>query len=285
MKMLLITACAAAGFARQQPPTPPDQLTAREIFYREAPQDEKLPPLTTPHQPVKKQVKAAPAMPHESAPVASSAKEQSGNLATVAAVPVAEHFGLRYRLLKVDKTTNRATPIPADAVFHAGDCLALELEPNRAGYLYVLAKESNGNWHSLFPSPEMKDESEVLHAHEMQRAPQKYCFELDEQPGEENLYVVLSRNPEQAQSLHAALFKNESSGPSSPQPASSPMMADNVALDKEANNVVTELGSRGFKVTKTGATGSNEEKYSVYVVPASLEKKDTIFADIRINHQ
>jgi hypothetical protein len=198
-------------------------------------------------------------------------------------ISAAGTLALRYRLLLVDKTTNQATPVDAASIFHKDDCLALELEPNRSGYVYVLAKESNGNWHPLFPSPEIDGESEMVLGHTKQRTPQKYCFTLDEEAGDEHLYVVVSRDAEEVQDLHIALLNQNQQLPLADKGAAE--MADASAINKEANDMVTQLGSRGFKVTKPGAEAPSEEKYSVYVAPASLTKKDTVFTDILIKHQ
>jgi hypothetical protein len=151
----------------------------------------------------------------------------------------------------------------------------------------VLAKESTGNWNPLFPNPQMEGEAEIVHSRTMQRAPQKFCFELDENKGTEHLYVILSRNPAEVHDLNMALLKTgEGSKALTPATPSEPaIMADASLLNKEANDTVAELGSRGFKISKTGSDAPVSEKFSVYVVPAALEKKDTVFAEIKINHQ
>ncbi len=259
---MIVKACcvgilAVAAFA-QSPPTSAGALSARELYFKEKPtESDNLPTLT-------------PVAYKKSDPKPPAKRPQPDP------VPVVEHLGLRYRVLLVDKNSNSAKAVDADSVFHNGDCLALELEPNRTGYLYVLAKESSGNWNALFPNPEMAGEAEIVQSRNTQRAPQKFCFELDEDKGMEHLYVILSRNPSQVNDLNMALLKHNDN---------SSIVADASSLNKEAGQTVAELGSRGFKISKTGSNAPAGEKYSVYVVPAALEKKDTVFAEIKINHQ
>ena len=290
LRVFLLGSFLAAAYCQGPPANSTDQLSARELYYKETASNEKMPPITRKaSKPVKKVADSKkPDVPSQTVQ-SQAAAQQPDNAVNVSLrkvddtqqPPPANHLGLRYRLLMVDKATNAAHPVDADSVFHSGDCLALELEPNRAGYLYVLAKESNGNWHPLFPSPEMEDEPETVQGYSKERAPQHYCYELDEQPGDEHLYVILSRNPEQVKELHFALLKKDA--PKEMADAS-PRSTDSM-LNKEASDTVAEFGSRGFKVTKVSGAAAKDEQYSVFVVPASLEKKDTVFAEVIIKHQ
>jgi hypothetical protein len=290
LRTFLLAGFLAAGYAQAPPVNSSDQLSARELYYKETASDEKMPPITRKvSKPVKKVVEAKKSEAPSQTGQSQAAVQKPDNAVNVSLrhvddtqpPPAVSHLGLRYRLLMIDKATNVSHPVDSDSVFHSGDCLALELEPNRAGYLYVLAKESNGNWHPLFPSPEMENEPETVQGYSKERAPQHYCYELDEQPGDEHLYVILSRNPEQVKELHFALLKKDA--PKEMAQARSP--STDSMFNKEASDTVAEYGSRGFKITKVSAAAQQDEKYSVFVVPASLEKKDTVFAEVIIKHQ
>lgn len=301
---------AITGFGQVARAQSTDNLSARELYYREEkPANDALPAIAAagagassqPARPRPKPRKEpantgstmAPKQPKATSADRDSRSSHSDNgvndsdpvRLVPAAIPVVEHLGLRYSLLLVDKEKNTSAPVDPDRVFHNGDCLALELEPNRTGYLYVFAKASNGNYDPLFPAPQMQDESEVVLGRTKQRAPQNYCFELDDQPGEEHLYLILSRNPERAYDLHKAVLQRDGTPEGGAAAnASSKLIADADQLNKQATETVAELTNRGFKLTKVSAPQSGEAKYSVYVVPASIEK-DTVFADIRIKHQ
>src|SRR5262249_36054112 len=105
----------------------------------------------------------------------------------------APHLGLRYTLLLVKG--NRSDAVDPDRNFRKGDCVAIEFEANRSGYLYVLAKESSGNWHTLFPSEDSAAVRSVIDPGQKILTPRPACFEIDDPPGTETLFVALSRAP------------------------------------------------------------------------------------------
>src|ERR1019366_2961911 len=127
---------AVACMGQQQQPA----AGARELYlYGSAPKDA-LPPIPKTATP------AAPAKSTQAAPPAPSST-------------AALHLGLRYTLLQVSSRGDRGTPADPDRNFRKGDCVALELETNRSGNLYVLVKESDANWVPMFPTPELSDQS------------------------------------------------------------------------------------------------------------------------------
>jgi Domain of unknown function (DUF4384) len=289
---LFVLVLAGGALAQAPNEQKSDQLSARELYYLEKAANEQLP---APSPAAGKRAKSKPTDTASSTRNGSQSHSDTSTHGKVPEpphpapqpIPAVDHLGLRYSLLLVNAGTAQSEPVDPDRVFHNGDCLALELEPNRAGYVYVLAKTSNGTWEALFPSQQMQGESEVVQARVKQRAPQNYCFELDEDTGEEHLYLVLSRNPEQIYDLHDALLKKGSGAETGTAPQTpTQVIADTTQFNTEAADTVTALASRGFKITKVGAAPqTGETKYSVYVVPAAQEKKDTVFADIRIKHQ
>jgi hypothetical protein len=120
--------CAAVGAPAQQQPEPEG---ARELYYRAMVQKDPPPP------------------------VRRAAARSGGGAAAITPVSTeAMHLGLRYNLVLVDADSGRAQPAAPDRMFRAGECFAIELESNRAGFLYVLAKQSSGSWHPLIPSTE-----------------------------------------------------------------------------------------------------------------------------------
>src|SRR5208283_1278272 len=111
-----------------------------------------------------------------------------------APVPVV-HLGIRYNLLLVDDA-NQGVAVDSDRVFRKGDRLAIEVEANRSGYLYVLARQSSGSWQALLPSAEMSGESNVIDPGSKIRVPRAYYFEIQDPPGSERLVLVFSRAPQ-----------------------------------------------------------------------------------------
>ena len=102
------------------------------------------------------------------------------------------HLGFRYTVALVNQTSGKAESVDPDRDFRKGECVRIELESNQSGYLYVLSKQSSGTWLPLFPSPEMPGESDVIDPGQKVRAPKDYCFEINDPPGTETLFVALS---------------------------------------------------------------------------------------------
>ena len=192
----LVTILAAAICVAQQ--APQDTQGARELFYfGKAPKDE-LPPIRTPAAPSRGTRGAPangknPATPAAAAPAATTAEPAQTSAS-------AAHLGLRYTLLLVNGR-GIAQPVDPDRRFRKGECLAMDLESNRSGYLYVLAKQSSGDWIPLFPSPELADQDNRIDPDQAVRAPRGTCFEIEDPPGTENLFVVLSRSSQDINEL------------------------------------------------------------------------------------
>ena len=55
-------------------------------------------------------------------------------------------------MLLVNQTSGRTEIADSDRVFRKGECVAIDFEANRSGYLYVLAKQSSGDWRPMSPA-------------------------------------------------------------------------------------------------------------------------------------
>jgi hypothetical protein len=241
-----------------------DRVTARDIFIYKLPDNDKS--------------SAIPPVPPEQSPAALGDSGAKPNSAAV----ISGRLGLRYVLLLVDKSSNRTQAVDSDGVYKSGDCLALELESNRSAYLYVFSPSSEGTWDVLLPNPQMPDEREAVQARVPQRVPQNYCFELDDHVGEEHVFVVLSRNPEEAHTLHAAIVQGRTTAAAIKRDHNS---GHPIQADAQVQDAIHRLRGRGFKLSKAGNSEDAADPYSVYVAPASLEKSDTIFVEIVIKHR
>ena len=187
-----------------------------------------------------------------------------------AKAPPALHLGLRYNLALVDPTNNRSQTIPANRTLHVQDCFAVELQSNRSGYLYVLAKQSSGAWIPLLPSSQMSDEENVLDPGKKVRLPRNHCFEIENPPGAEQLFVVLSRDPRDFLELYEATKRK----------------AEAASKDTKVNSAVQHLaekfGTRDLAIRKSEAAGNgNESENAVYVVSSSDTPTSTIVAQIK----
>ena len=113
--------------------------------------------------------------------------------------------GLPVQHRPVERSEAKTEPVDSDRIFRKGECFVLHFEANRSGYLYVLAKESDGTWMPLVPNAQMPDEKNVVDPGQKMRVPAEYCFKVEDPPGSETLFVVLSRDPRDVYELNEAI--------------------------------------------------------------------------------
>ena len=254
----LVMILGTAACLAEEPPQPVEG--ARDLFFAGARPKDALPPV------------------RKAAPVKTPG----------APVPAAMHLGLRYTLLLVTGRGGRGQPVAPERNFHKGDCVALELEANRSGYLYVLSKQSSGDWVPLFPTPELADQSNRIDPGDIVRTPKQSCFEIDDPPGVETLFVVLSRDPRDVYELSDSI-----QGPHDrPQPT-----ATEVASAGRINSAVDRMneayGTRDLPFrqvakaapAKAPAAAKNETEHTVYVVNGSITPLATLVTKVEILHR
>jgi Domain of unknown function (DUF4384) len=252
---MLATGVALAQAQSQPAPT----SGARDLFYFAPAEKEMLPPIRKP----------APAKtPVTASATAGSVSKAAAPSPAPAALSGARHLGLRYMLLLVKN--GRQEAVDPDRNFNKGECVALQFEANHSGYLYVLAKESSGNWHALFPSEELADERNVIDPGQKVRTPQTSCFEIDDPPGTETLFVVLSRAPRDILELQDSIK----------------------GAPGRLNSAVEQMskqfgGSRDLAVRRPPKTPQPKEpvEQAVYVVDASGKPTSTVVTKVEIRHR
>jgi hypothetical protein len=221
-------------------------------------------------------------------PIRRAVRTSAPKTATAAAT----HLGIRYNLVRVDAHTGESHLVDADRIFSAGECFALELASNRSGYLYVLAKQSSGDWMPLLPSPQMKNESNVIDPGETVRIPRSHCFEITNPPGAEELFVVLSRDPSDIYNLHRDI-ERPAATPAPSKPAASEFpnepveLADARGVNSEIARLTNHFATRDIAIVKIGeeAAQTREPAHSVYVVNASSKPTSDIVAHILVHHR
>jgi hypothetical protein len=254
--------CAAASLPAQQQPK---LEGARELYYSAMVQKDPPPP-----------VRRAPA------------RASGGTTVPITPVSMAAmHLGLRYNLVLVDANSGRAQSAAPDRMFRTGECFALDIESNRSGFLYVLAKQSSGSWHPLLPSrdADMATESNTITAGTKVRIPLKHCFEIQDPPGVETLFVVLSREPRDSFELY-----DNMKAPANPQrstPRAVPVeIADASIADGAVTRMREEFGTRDIAIKKISQPlAAAEPAESVYVVNSSSSPASNLAAQIEVHHR
>jgi len=288
--LCLLAGCglAASAWAQQSG----DKLTARELFYSAVDT-----PAPASHKPEKPAPKPKPAR-HKSAPAVEEAASGRGPASSVAAQPVPvmntayrpqgprPALGLRYTILK--KSGDQPVEVGPSTVFHAGDRIRLAVEANDGGYLYVVNQGSSGTWKLLFPSPEIKDGDNHIQKRVRYEIPSGYTFTFDEQPGEEKLFIVLSRQPEP--DLEGLIYSlgNPAGNPTKDKPAveKPQMLLASAAFGDDVIGKLRNTYARDLIVEKVDdeQAGPKQEK-AVYAVNPSGSADSRVVADVTLKHQ
>ena len=82
--------------------------------------------------------------------------------------------------------------------FRSGERIRLGFEPNIDGFLYVVQRGSTGQWLVLLPHPEINDGRNAVAEFEEVTIPPQGWFRFDDNPGTEQVFVYLSREPIEA---------------------------------------------------------------------------------------
>lgn len=194
-----------------------------------------------------------------------------------AATAPAPNLGVRYNVLLVD-SANSSKEVDPSGEFRRDDCLAVQVQSNYDGYLYVLDRGSSGKWDVLLPSMELPDESNFVKARTDVRAPAQACFTLDNPPGVEHLYLVLARSPQDVSGLNAAIKGSHESQPSGGTDSKGR------TLDTQMARLEQGLQSRDLRITKIKRPQAGEPANAVYVVDTSASGSDRIVTEIQIKH-
>jgi hypothetical protein len=300
----------AAAVMAQTAPQDGKKLSARELFYAQAPAPAPAKAAAA------KAVKKAPAKPAEPAqpamaPEAATAPPQASPPPAVparttgvetdapartnivrAAYSPEKPLGLRYSFLR--NAGDEYREVDPDTVFHSGDRIRVSVESNDEGYLYIVIKGTSGSWKVLFPSAEVADGSNrVTSGRQYSIPPPPGRFAFDEQAGEEHLFIVLSRTPEP--SLEQLIY---SLGSGSVKPAGQPaeekeapkqlMMAANMAPVDDAlvGRLRDQVYARDlvFEKVDDSTPGDKKEK-AVYVVNPTGSPESRLVADVTLKHR
>jgi len=104
-------------------------------------------------------------------------------------------LGLRCSVMLRDASNEYAEVTPG-TVFHSGDHIRLSFLANEPGYFYVIQQGSSGAWSPIFPPPNAGPDANKVLAGQPQVVPSgTRAFSFDRHPGNEKLYVILSRTP------------------------------------------------------------------------------------------
>ena len=193
----------------------------------------------------------------------------------------AMHLGLRYNVVLVNPDTRATREADPDAVLPNGSCFAIDIVSNRSGYLYVLAKQSSGEWLPLLPSAEMPDENNLIEQGKKVRIPQSYCFEVHPPAGSETLFVVLSRDPRDVFDLYEGIKRQ--AAPAATRP---PLLRADAGVPATVKKMTEMFGTRDIVIRKIDQPqAAAEPAHAVYVVNASDRPTASVATQIVVKHR
>jgi hypothetical protein len=291
---------AVTASAQQQP-----QLKARELFYTPITETKPAPAKETPS-------KAAVVKPPKSKPgpqnTKSEAEQQASHKSQSVTSPdgtrlqnatsgervVGPPLALKYRLLK-RSDEGRYDEVDTDTVFRSGDKIRVSVESNDHGYLYIIQQGSSKTWNLLFPNEETEHGSNQVQRNREYEIPSGGRFTFDEQPGEERMFIVLTRRPEpDLEKLIYSLSHGGSAKPASSEASTDKpklMLAqshiDDSVIDKLRGRVLSrdlvfEKVNDDAPVSTSG--GSRKEK-ALYVATPDRTANARLVVDLNLKHQ
>lgn len=204
---------------------------------------------------------------------------------------VTDHvLGLRYSIEKA--VPGGWQEVSPKAEFSNGDTIRLVVETSEPAYLYIVNKGTSGSWNALFPSKENLDTNHRVDVGEVRTFPSRQGFTFYGEPGEEKLYVVASRLPQD--DLEGLIYRLGDGGAQQPEePQSSPttLMASNFgdAFAARADEQMNLMRSRDLFVETIDepiATGNDKQvAKAVYVVNVSGDDDSQVIAEVPLIHR
>ncbi|HYH85332.1 MAG TPA: DUF4384 domain-containing protein [Pyrinomonadaceae bacterium] len=115
-------------------------------------------------------------------------------------------IGLGYTVFMKEQTGG-LLPVDPSREYKSGDRIAIALEPNTEGYIYIFNAENDRDPMMLFPNVQLDNGANEAHAHVRESYPSdsNYAFEFDNNQAVEHIYVIVSRRPLEGVPTGAAL--------------------------------------------------------------------------------
>jgi len=204
-----------------------------------------------------------------------------------------EPLGLRYSILK-QVSGGSTTEVDGATVFRSGDRIRLTVATTETAYVYVVMRGSSGKWRVLFPSPEFGKGSNLIPGGVIYPIPAGHWFAFDEQVGEENLFVMVSRTPEK--DLDGLIYQlKEGAEPPGRNEAPVLMAANIPPVDDAvisrmrqevfARDLVFEKVDDSAPVAPAASGQPVRPEKAVYIVNKTGANNSRVVADIKLQHQ
>ena len=286
----------AGGVVLGQQPTFPPDISARDVFWSASdlvsvspnPGTTAATPPKPPESKSKKQETSSRPAPSQKRQIDPKKVVASGYGAQPHLVSLTKvRLGLRYTLLQRDPNGRYVEVLPS-TIFHSGDHVKLSVMANHSGYLYIIQQGSSGNWSPIFPQQDATKGSNYIEPGQVYEIPNAGAFELNQQPGKEHLFILLSVNT--IDDLDGAIFGLQEK---KPEPAVAPAPTESfVAANRITDQLVEQLASRDLVAVQeqvnSSANDSNQQsEKAVYVVNSSPGESNgsRVVAKLVLDHE
>jgi len=276
--------CATLAFAQSD-----QKLSAREIFYAPAAAAEAKaangkPADSKPAKPAQRPKAPAPAPSTEIAHDSNVPSRQQVTLATMTRKPL----GIRLSILKIAQ--DGQTEVAPETTFKPGDKVRLSIQVSESGYLYIINRGSSATWTQLFPSPDLPNANNAVMPGVTYSVPPDRNFVVSDPPGEEKLFIILSRNPElDVDSLTMDMSRRESSDKQKEAPARrlpTTMAANLPPMNDAMVDRLRNAYSRDLIIEKVDEqTPGTRKENAVYAINPSGADDSRVVLDARIKHR
>ncbi len=303
-RTLLSLVLGVTALSAQAGAPAPAGLSARDLFYAPAPaaaqkapakaaaKQAAAPKKTVPAGEAQTKTSVAPPAVPAPAPAETTAVKPPvlpGGAQIVQTAYEGKPLGLRYSIMR-NNGAEDYREVAADTVFHSGDRIRVAVEANDAGYLYVAMKGASGAWKILFPTAEIaggNNHVENGRQYTIPSPPGRFAF--DQQPGEERLFIVLSRQPEPDLEHLIYTLGNGGAPPAGAPapPAGRTMMAQTGALgDPLVSSLRGQVYARDlvFETVNESTPGEKKEN-AVYILNRTGSPDSRLVADFVLKHQ
>jgi hypothetical protein len=209
-----------------------------------------------------------------STPAQDSRESQVSELVAMNGYGAAPHLvrasenrlGLRCSIM-LRGTDKEYTEVTPGTVFHSGDHIRLSFLANESGYFYVIQQGSSGAWAPIYPPANSTPDASKIQAGKLQVVPTgTRTFAFDQNPGNEKLYIILSRTP--IDDIDRAI-RNLSSGQTNPTPEPTSSGAELEASNVIPDAFVKQLATRDLVLVdeeKVDDKSAQSSEKAIYVV-------------------
>jgi hypothetical protein len=227
----------------------------------------------------------------------SAANHSNSSVIPAAYISSQPPLGLRYSLL-LSRTNDPYREVDAGSTFRSGDRLKITVEANDEAYLYVISRGSSGLWKVLFPISEVANGDNLIQPFRRYEVPNGGRFYFDDQAGEEQLFLVLSRKPEK--NFEDLIYSFTQPAPGGVKPAvGAPVRIPSTKTfqvagltrpidDALVGKVRGELMARDLvfeKVDDAKPGPSQQKETAVYVVNKNAGPNGKVIVDLKMEHK